>query len=106
MENSYSMNSQEVKFIAKGVKKIGFKGWKRYASFTDYAKNLLLKEGPDAFRGAYGDFFIQGKNMGASCTVEITSKTKTTQTESSVSTSLESSWSGYGVEAGVNASFS
>lgn len=43
--------------------------------------------------------------MGSQIVMEISSKTKTLDTENSVSASLEASWSGVGKSAGGSASF-
>jgi len=63
-------------FIAEGLKKLGFEGWKISATFTDVAKNILREKGPNEFRRIYGNYYIAGVKKGAYCRVEIRSKTK------------------------------
>jgi len=57
------------------------------------------------FREIYGDYYVAGWKMGSQIVMEISSKTKTLDTENSVSASLEASWSGVDKSIGGSASF-
>lgn len=101
---SSSLSFDEVKFIASRRINNGFKGWKKLPQLDDTAKEILCKDHAK-FKDIYGDYFIVGWKMGSQIKIEVSSKTKSMDTQDAVSASLEASWNGVGTSVEGSASF-
>lgn len=59
-----------------------------YPPLSSKAKNELCQQGPDVFRKLYGNYYINGAEMGAEIKIDITAKTNRTLNEQGISKKL------------------
>lgn len=72
---------------------MGYKGWAPsadgYPPFSNFAKTVLEKKGPQVFAEIFGTYFVTGKTVGAFLNIEMTQTCSSESEKSKMSAELE-----------------